>query len=82
MVSGEETLTEPVVVKNEDLAMEKVRQALNKFEGWVLGEGIENIRQEAGQDGLLEAMGMKGKVRWVENLKQIMEEIGWVDVEM
>ena len=33
MVSGEETLTEPVVVKNEDLAMEKVRQALNKFEG-------------------------------------------------
>ena len=47
-----------------------------------MGEGIENIRQEAGQDGLLEAMGMKGKVRWVENLKQIMEEIGWVDVEM
>lgn len=33
MVSGEETLTEPVVVKKEDLAMEKVRQALNKFEG-------------------------------------------------
>ena len=32
MVSGEETLTELVVVKNEDLAMEKVRQALNKFE--------------------------------------------------
>lgn len=47
-----------------------------------MGEGIENIRQEAGQDGLLEAMGMKGNVRWVENLKQIMEEIGWVDVEM
>ena len=47
-----------------------------------MGEGIENIRQEAGQDGLLEAMGMKGKVGWVENLKQIMEEIGWVDVEM
>ena len=47
-----------------------------------MGEGIENKRQEAGHNGLLEAMGMKGKVRWVENLKQIMEEIGWMDVEM
>ncbi len=28
VVSGEETLTEPVVMKNEDLAVEKVRQAL------------------------------------------------------
>ncbi len=31
VVSGEETLTEPGVVKNEDLAMEKVRQVLNSL---------------------------------------------------
>ena len=30
-VSGKETLTEPVVVKNEDLAVEEVRQALNSL---------------------------------------------------
>ena len=27
----------------------------------------------------LEVMGMRGKVRRVENLKQSMEEIGWMD---
>ena len=30
----------------------------------------------------LEVMGMRGKVRRIENLKQNMEEIGWMDVGM
>lgn len=29
---------------------------------------------------MLEVMGMRGKVRWVENLKKSMEEIGWMSV--
>ena len=28
---------------------------------------------------MLEAMGLKGKVKWIEKLKQSLEEIGWID---
>lgn len=29
---------------------------------------------------MLEVMGMRGKVKWVENLKKSMEEIRWMGV--
>ena len=31
---------------------------------------------------MLEAMGLRGKVKWIENLKQSLEEIGWMGVGM
>ena len=31
---------------------------------------------------MLEAMGLRGKVKWIEKLKQSLEEIGWIGVEM
>ena len=31
---------------------------------------------------MLEAMGLRGKVKWIEKLKQSLEEIGWMGVEM
>ena len=31
---------------------------------------------------MLEAMGLRGKVKWIENLKQSLEEIGWMGVRM
>ena len=31
---------------------------------------------------MLEAMGLRGKVKWIEKLKQSLEEIGWMGVGM
>ena len=31
---------------------------------------------------MLEAMGLRVKVKWIEKLKQSLEEIGWMGVEM
>ena len=31
---------------------------------------------------MLEAMGLTGKVKWVDKLKQSLEEIGWMGVGM
>ena len=31
---------------------------------------------------MFEAMGLRGKVKWIENLKQSLEEIGWMGVGM